>query len=194
LHDQLASCSPAATPLELEILVQRFRLAPEAVAPALQEADSYRQQRGADTVLEASDLSRAFGLRAQRAFGPLAQRITPSQDWDDLMVGDDVQRQLREVGTAIRHRGAVLGRLCTQARHCHGHQCALLRRLGHRQDAGCRSVGKHARDILSGPRLAYSARNVTCLAPSRHCAGASPVTVLSSLRHLTTLLQADLPA
>jgi hypothetical protein len=141
LHDQLASCSLAATPLELETLVQRFRLAPEAVAPALQEADSYRQQRDADTVLEASDLSRVFGLRAQRAFGSLAQRITPSRDWDDLIVGDDVQRQLREVGAAIHHREAVLARLCTQARHCHGHQCALLRRLRHRQDAGCRSVG-----------------------------------------------------
>ncbi|MCG1055284.1 hypothetical protein KQH49_10175 [Mycetohabitans sp. B5] len=57
--------------------MQRFRLASEAVAPALQEADSYRQQRGADAMLEASDLSRAFGLCAQRAFGSLAQRIMP---------------------------------------------------------------------------------------------------------------------
>ncbi|KAG0187720.1 hypothetical protein DFQ28_005940 [Apophysomyces sp. BC1034] len=112
LHEQLAPHMGArkTAQLDLHALARRFRLTPEMVAHTLPEADLYRQQRDPHATLEMSDLMRAFGLRAQRHFGKLAQRVTPSRSWDDLMLTGSVQQQLREIEAAIRHRENVLAR------------------------------------------------------------------------------------
>ncbi|MCF2134591.1 ATP-binding protein [Mycetohabitans sp. B3] len=112
LREQLAPWTKASevAKLDLDTLVQRFRPTPETATHTLQEADGYRRQRGQEAVLEMADLTKAFGLRAQRQFGSLAQRLTPKRNWDDLMLPDDVQHQLREVRAAIHHRENVLER------------------------------------------------------------------------------------
>lgn len=112
LREQLAPYSGAQKidQLELHTLARRFRLTPAVVAQTLPEADLYRQQRDPHAALEMSDLTRAFGLRAQRHFGKLAQRVTPSRSWEDLVLADGVQQQLREIEAAIRHRESVLAR------------------------------------------------------------------------------------
>ncbi len=106
-----------AEAMDLQALAQRFRLSPAILTQALEEADLYRQQRAPNATLEMADLMRVFGLRAQRNFGKLAQRLTPKRGFDDLMLTDEVKRQLHEVLAAIRHRESALA-------------CGFARKLG----------------------------------------------------------------
>ncbi|KAF9389910.1 hypothetical protein CPC16_005487 [Podila verticillata] len=106
-----------AEAMDLHALAQRFRLSPAILTQALEEADLYRQQRAPDAALAMVDLMRAFGLRAQRNFGKLAQRLTPKRGFEDLMLADEVKRQLQEILAAIRHRESVL-------------ECGFARKLG----------------------------------------------------------------
>ncbi|MCG1040892.1 MULTISPECIES: ATP-binding protein [Burkholderiaceae] len=96
------------TASEVTSLAQRYRPSPTMLATTLCEAELYRQQRGTDARLERVDLARAFGLRAQRDFGDLAQRKTPARTFDDLILTDDVQQQLHEVLAAINQREMLL--------------------------------------------------------------------------------------
>ncbi len=94
--------------LDLTSLVKRFHLSLETLPQTLQEADLYRAQRSSTALLSKQDLHTAFRLRAQQNFGKLAQRITPSRTFDDLIINDDLMLQLQEIRAAIRYREHAL--------------------------------------------------------------------------------------
>jgi len=91
------------------MLVRRFRPAPDTVLQSLNEADVYRRHRGADALADI-DLKRAFRQRSQRAFGNLATRVEPRRNFGDLVVADDLRKQLEEVLAAVRFREDLLAR------------------------------------------------------------------------------------
>ncbi len=97
-----------ADDLDLTSLVRRFHLSLETLPQTLQEADLYRAQRSADALLSNQDLHTAFRLRAQQNFGKLAQRITPSRTFDDLIISDELTLQLQEIMAAIQYREHAL--------------------------------------------------------------------------------------
>lgn len=99
---------PGHDTLQLDALLRRFKPSPESMTPLLEEADVYRQQRAADAPFDIDDLRHALILRSQRNFGKLAQRLTPTRSFADLMLAEDVEQQVREVMAALRHREAVL--------------------------------------------------------------------------------------
>lgn len=94
--------------LDLPGLVQRFQANPDTLRQTLQEAELYRQRRDPGTPLETADLHAAFRARSQQDFGRLAQRVEPVRTFDDLVVGDALLQQLREILAAIRHRETLL--------------------------------------------------------------------------------------
>lgn len=111
LQHQIAQVLPGtrlAQDVDLAALVKRVTPSVDTLQDTLREADGYRRQRGADALLTQSDLVTAFRLRSQQNFGKLAQRITPVRTFDDLVVGDELQQQLREILAAIRQRDRAL--------------------------------------------------------------------------------------
>jgi hypothetical protein len=62
------------------------------------------------SLLSQGDLVDALRLRAQQNFGKLAQRTEPCRNFEDLVLNDDLQLQMREILAAIQHREAVLKR------------------------------------------------------------------------------------
>ncbi|WP_162270009.1 ATP-binding protein [Pseudomonas chlororaphis] len=90
--------------VDLATLSTRFCLSPATLVNTLEEAQLYRRQRDPAALLEQRDLVNAFKQCSQQNFGDLALRIDPKRTLTDLMVPDDVQRQLNEVLMAIRHR------------------------------------------------------------------------------------------
>ncbi|WP_211445289.1 ATP-binding protein [Collimonas humicola] len=102
-----AAVSTEAT-LDLAALVKRFHLSADTLTHTLHEADLYRAQRSPAALLAIEDLYAAFRLRSQQNFGKLAQRIAPMRDFDDLIISDDLQQQLKEILAAIKHKDQVL--------------------------------------------------------------------------------------
>src|SRR6185436_6498906 len=91
----------------IEDLVQQFDLGPEDVARAVAAARDRARLRSTDIDPEADpkmdlkiaadDLWEACREQAGGALDELAQRIVPVYDWDDIVLPDDVVRQLREI-------------------------------------------------------------------------------------------------
>jgi AAA+ superfamily predicted ATPase len=94
--------------LDLEVLARRFHLCADTVMQTLQEAELYRAQRSPAAELSDEDLYTAFRFRSQQNFGRLAQRMAPRRTFDDLVIGDELHRQLKEILAAVRHRERVL--------------------------------------------------------------------------------------
>jgi hypothetical protein len=99
---------PTEAKLDLAALVKRFHLSADTLTHTLHEADLYRAQRSPAAPLAIEDLYAAFRLRSQQNFGKLAQRIAPVRNFDDLIISDDLQQQLKEILAAIKHRDQVL--------------------------------------------------------------------------------------
>ncbi|WP_171845196.1 MULTISPECIES: ATP-binding protein [unclassified Burkholderia] len=97
-----------AGPFDVPTLVKRYPVPVDQYESAVQEANGYCRQRGPGARISDADLRRALSLRTQQNFGKLAQRIHPTRDFDDLIVGDDLQRHLHEILAAIRHRDWAL--------------------------------------------------------------------------------------
>ncbi|OON39835.1 AAA family ATPase [Izhakiella australiensis] len=106
----LTDCLPAPGLPETDLisLSQRYTFNPQSLPLILREAALYRRQRDPMDILQPGDLRKALNLRAQQNFGRLAQRITPVRTLNDLLVSDDLMKQLKEILAAIRYRERVL--------------------------------------------------------------------------------------
>ena len=65
-----------------------------------------RAARGGSEI-RGSDLWRECRAQTGVALDEMAQRITPTYRWDDIVVGDDVRTQLRELSSQVEQRGRV---------------------------------------------------------------------------------------
>lgn len=106
----LSNSLPAATRFEVDCaaLVKRYHLTHASLPLILAEAEQYRQLRNPALPLSEEDLRQACRLRSQQHFGDLARRTEPQRTFADLIVGEELAIQLREVEGAIRQRERVL--------------------------------------------------------------------------------------
>ena len=86
---------------EVDAIVQQFDLGPGAIADVVGRA----ARRGDE--IRGRDLWRECRLQTGAALDEMAQRITPCFGWDDIVVGDDVRTQLRELASQVEQRGRV---------------------------------------------------------------------------------------
>jgi AAA+ superfamily predicted ATPase len=95
-------------PVDVLGLSRRFSFAPEELADIHHEAAFYQQQRAPGKVVSQQAWMQALSDRARQNFGNLAQRVKPQRQLDDLIISNDLHRQLSEILAAIRHREARL--------------------------------------------------------------------------------------
>ncbi|MBD2811139.1 ATP-binding protein [Xenorhabdus sp. Vera] len=94
--------------IDVIALSQRYAFNPETLPLILQEAQLYQQQRDPSGILQQCDIRKALNLRAQQNFGQLAQRVIPKRSLKDLLVSDEIARQIQEILTAIKYREQIL--------------------------------------------------------------------------------------
>lgn len=97
---------PLPEPL-LEELSQRFRLHPGQVRGAVAMLAASRQTQGADA-LQRQDWLAAARLQTGQALQVVAQKITPRQHFDDLVLPPDSLAQLHEMAARVTAREFVL--------------------------------------------------------------------------------------
>jgi Winged helix domain, variant/ATPase family associated with various cellular activities (AAA) len=94
---------------QLDATVQQFDLGPTAIAQAVTVAQGHARLRGSESAacVTAEDLWQACREQAGRHLDELAQRIIPCYTWEDIVLPDDIYRQLREIAAQVANRSQV---------------------------------------------------------------------------------------
>jgi AAA+ superfamily predicted ATPase len=100
----LAENAFVVSPQRLAHLVDAYRLTPGDLDRALGDT---RVELGDDPRLEEAVFDRAVRRQVRTRLGDLAQRVTTSQTWDDLIIGEEQRAVLQEVLSHARHRTRV---------------------------------------------------------------------------------------
>jgi ATP-dependent 26S proteasome regulatory subunit len=88
-------------------IVQQFDLGPGAIPQAVNAAVAKARARPGDFQLSTEDLWQACREQVGWQLGSLAQRLTPCYTWDDIVLPDDLARQLREIAGQVPARAQV---------------------------------------------------------------------------------------
>jgi hypothetical protein len=91
----------------LDSLVQQFDLGPGEIALAANAAAIKAQARGPGTKVSTADLWSACRAQAAAHLGSLAERIVPVYGWDDIVLPDELDAQLRELAAQLSARSRV---------------------------------------------------------------------------------------
>jgi AAA+ superfamily predicted ATPase len=92
----------------LDSIVQQFDLGPQAIRQVVTAALARARLRSAgDATLAAADLWHACREQVGWRAGELAQRLDPCYTWDDIVLPEDVRRQLREIADQVAARPQV---------------------------------------------------------------------------------------
>jgi hypothetical protein len=91
----------------VEALVGQFSLAPVAIRSAAHRADSAAHQRRQPHLDLTQLLWDACRIEARPRLEGLAQRIEPHSTWNDLVLPEKEQDQLRHIALHVRHRTQV---------------------------------------------------------------------------------------
>ena len=86
---------------EVDAIAQQFDLG----ADAIEETVARAALRGGE--ITGRMLWAACREQTGTSLDDLARRITPSYEWDDIVVSDDVRSQLRELASQVEHRARV---------------------------------------------------------------------------------------
>ena len=92
---------------QIEAIVQQFDLGPDAIPQAVNSAVAKARTRPGDFMLSVEDLWQACRQQVKWQLGSLAQRLTPCYTWDDIVLPDDLMRQLREIADQVAARSQV---------------------------------------------------------------------------------------
>ncbi len=92
---------------QIHAIVQQFDLGPSAIPQAVNSAVAKARSRSGDFRLAAEDLWQACREQVGWQLGSLAQRLTPCYTWDDIVLPDDLMRQLREIADQVAARSQV---------------------------------------------------------------------------------------
>jgi len=90
---------------QLAELAGEIELGPAEIVPAVAAAEAAAAERP----MAVGDLRRAARTQAAARMGGLAERLTPSATWDDLVLPEDVTASVREIAAAARGRVRVMG-------------------------------------------------------------------------------------
>lgn len=92
-----------ADDVDIDVLASTFELTQGGIDDAIQTARAISDDRplDRDALIE--------GCKAQSASGleDLAERIEPSASWEEIVLPEKTERQLREVAAHVKHRGTV---------------------------------------------------------------------------------------
>ncbi len=93
---------------QIDAIVQQFDLGPHAIVQALTAAQANaRQRHGGLPAVTGADLWQACREQVGWRLGELAQRLTPSATWDDIVLPPDVLGQLHEIAGQVAARPHV---------------------------------------------------------------------------------------
>jgi DNA polymerase III delta prime subunit len=92
---------------QIQAIVQQFDLGPSDIPQAVSSAVAKARTRPGDFMLAAEDLWQACREQVGWQLGSLAQRLTPCYTWDDIVLSDDLMRQLREIADQVAARSQV---------------------------------------------------------------------------------------
>jgi AAA+ superfamily predicted ATPase len=111
----------------VESLVQQFDLGPQAIEKAVLEARKIAMMRssGKEKVLP-SDLWQACREQASFQMEELAQHIRSPYTWDDIVLSEDVFRQLQEIASQVEQRAQVYERWGFRKLLSHGRGISAL--------------------------------------------------------------------
>ncbi len=116
---------PLAAPRQLELwqralgdaalaarMVERFSVAAGAIREAVRAAQHQIRTTGADAeqAPDAAALTHAVRRRISHALDAVAEPVSTTLTWDDVVLPDDVMATLREIGAQARHRSQVYDR------------------------------------------------------------------------------------
>jgi AAA+ superfamily predicted ATPase len=92
---------------QIEAIVQQFDLGPDAIGQAVNSAATLANERPGDVVLTPADLWQACREQVGGQIRGLAERLTPCYGWDDIVLPDDLARQLHELADQVGARAQV---------------------------------------------------------------------------------------
>jgi hypothetical protein len=92
---------------EIAELVEQFDLGPEGITQA---ADEARAQANGAGAIPSSGLWRACRAQCAGRMEDFAQRLSPTQTWDDIVLPADTRKQLQEVAAQVSRRAQVYER------------------------------------------------------------------------------------
>ena len=99
-----------AEEVDWEALTSKFKLAPSRIREAMAMAQTLARWRSpAEPRITADDLHRACRAQSTPKLEALARKIEPKYKWQDIILPDDQQSQLREICDQARHRQKVYG-------------------------------------------------------------------------------------
>jgi SpoVK/Ycf46/Vps4 family AAA+-type ATPase len=107
-------------------IVQQFDFGPEAIPDVARAAMVQARLRAQPAGFSADDLWAACRDHTCAQLGTLAERIEPGYAWDDIVLPDDVLRQVRELGDQVAARAQVYERWGFAKRFARGRGIAAL--------------------------------------------------------------------
>lgn len=113
--------------VEVDALVQQFDFGPQAISQAVLEAKRIAMMRSSGEVeVHPGDLWQACRKQVGWQMEELAQRIVSPYTWDDIVLSEDVFRQLREIASQVEHRARVYERWGFGKKLSHGRGISAL--------------------------------------------------------------------
>jgi SpoVK/Ycf46/Vps4 family AAA+-type ATPase len=92
----------------LQTLVQQFDFGPQRIHKAAEMAKGLARLRDTETLqLTTEDIWTACRTLAAQPLEGLAQKLTPSYTWEDIVLPEDVFKQLKEIAAQVAHRTMV---------------------------------------------------------------------------------------
>ncbi len=95
---------------QVHAIVQQFDLGPSAIPQVVGAAAARARMNPGEFILTADDLWHACREQVGWQLGSLAQRLTPCYTWDDIVLPDDLMRQLHEIADQVAARAQVYER------------------------------------------------------------------------------------
>lgn len=97
---------------QIDALVEQFDLGPTAMAQVVAVAHNEisHTSDGDHSEVTADDLWQACRIVAGKGLDDLAECVTPCYTWEDIVLPEDVFRQLREIASQVAHRFQVYQR------------------------------------------------------------------------------------
>jgi len=111
---------------QIEGIVQQFDFGPGAIPQTVSAAVDKARARSGDGALAAEDLWHACREYTGWQLECLAERLTPGYTWDDIVLPEDITRQVREIADQVTARAQVYEKWGFSARLPRGRGIAAL--------------------------------------------------------------------
>ncbi|HWU91518.1 MAG TPA: ATP-binding protein [Kofleriaceae bacterium] len=105
----LAQGAGRAPDLDPEALVRRYRLTPGDILEAAAAAGTAAAQRGPGSPITAVDITEAVRGRLRHRLKDIADVISTTLEWKDLVLREDVSDRIFELLSVVKHQELVMG-------------------------------------------------------------------------------------